>query len=80
MTMYADDTSISYASTSLEDVNQIINRELNLLIQWLLGNNHSLNVLKTQAVVIGSQPKIKKITNKSVDLPQFFLGISKLKM
>ena len=35
------------------------------------GNKLSLNVLKTQAMVVGSQPKIKKIT---VDHPQFFIG------
>ena len=44
------------------------------------GNKLSLNVLKTQAMVVGSQPKIKKITDKIVDHPQFFIGALKLKM
>ena len=39
------------------------------------GNKLSSNVLKTQAMVVGSQPKIKKIT---VDHPQFFTGGSQV--
>ena len=74
MTMYADDTSISYSSTSLEGINQTLNYELNLLEQWLHGNKLSLSVLKSQAVVIGSQPKVKKITDKSINHPKFFIG------
>ena len=74
VTMYADDTSISYSSSSLEDVNRTLNSELSLLKQWLLGNKLSLNILKTQALVVASQPKIKKIIDKTVDHPQFFIG------
>ena len=52
--MYADDTSISYSSSSLVDI--ALNSELNDLKLWLQGNKLSLNVLKTQAMVVGSQP------------------------
>ena len=75
--MYADDTSISYSSSSLVDIEQTLNSELNDLKLWMQGNKLSLNVLKTQAMVEGSQPKIKKIT---VDHPQFLLVALKLKM
>ena len=44
--------------------------------QWLQGNKISLNVLKTQTLVIGSKPKIKKITDNVVDPPQFLIGDS----
>ena len=53
VTMYADDTTAS----TLEDVNQTLNNELSRLKKWLLGNKLSLNILKTQALVVGSQPK-----------------------
>ena len=78
VTMYADDTSISYSSSSLEDVNRTLNSELSLLKQRLLGNKLSLNILKTQALVVVSQPKIKKIIDKTVDHPQFFIGDSQV--
>ena len=69
VTMYADDTSISY---------QTLNSELNDLKLWMQGNKLSLNVLKTQAMVVGSQPKIKKITDKIFDHLQFFIGGSQV--
>ena len=74
VTMHADDASISYSSSSLADIDQSLNSELNDLKLWLQGNKLSLNVLKTQAMVVGSQPKIKKITDKIVDHPQLFIG------
>ena len=72
--MYADDKSISYSSSSLVDIEQTLNSELNDLKLCMQGIKLSLNVLKTQAMVEGSQPKIKKITDKIVDHPQFFIG------
>ena len=33
-----------------------------------------MKVVKTQAMVVGSLPKIKKITDEIVDHPQFFIG------
>ena len=74
VTMYADDTSIYYSSRNMEDINQTLNSELDHLKQWLQGNKLSLNVLKTQALVVGSKPKIKKITEKVVAPPQFLIG------
>ena len=76
--MYADDTSISYSSSSLVDIEQTLNSELNDLKLWMQGNKLSLNVLKTQAMVVGSKPKIKKITDKIVDHPKFFIGGSQV--
>ena len=74
--MYADDTSISYASKSIGELNTVINRDLDCLNKWLQGNNLSLNVVKTQAMVIGSQPNLKKIADKSVEMPSFSIGDS----
>ena len=76
--MYADDTSISYSSTSLGDIEQTLSSELNDLKLWMQGNKLSLNVLKTQAMVVGSQPKIKKITDKIFHHPQVFIGGSQV--
>ena len=48
--MYADDTSISYSSSSLADINQTLNGELKELKQGLRDNKLSLNVLKAHAL------------------------------
>ena len=74
--MYADDTSISYASKNIGELNTIKNRDLYCLNKWLQGNKLSLNVVKTQAMVIGSQPNLKKIPDKRVDTPSFSIGDS----
>ena len=78
VTMYADNTSISYSSSSLMDIDQTLNSELNDLNLWMQGNKLSLNVLETRAMDVGSQPKIKKTTDKIVDHPQFFIGGSQV--
>ena len=74
--MYADDTSISYSSKNIDDLNETLNSDLDSLKQWLEGNKLSLNVIKTQAMVIGSRPKIKKISDKSVPTLSFAIGNS----
>ena len=71
--MYADDTSISYSFSSLVDIDQTLYSELNDLKLWLQGNKPSLNVLQAQAMVVGSQAKIKKIADNIVDHSQFFI-------
>ena len=50
VTMYADDTSISYSSKSVDEINSAINDDLSNLKEWLEGNKLSLNVTKTQAI------------------------------
>ena len=42
--MYADDTSISYSSKSVDAINSAINDDLSYLKLWLEGNKLSLNV------------------------------------
>ena len=72
-TVNADDTSISFAAKSVNDLNMTLNRELDSLRKWLQGNKLSLNVLKRQAMVIGSRPNLKKISTKLVEPPSFLL-------
>ena len=64
VTMYADDTSLSFASNNIDDLNRFMNEDLNCLKDWLQGNKLSLNVLKTDAMVVGSRPKLKRIRTK----------------
>ena len=63
VTMYADDTSIFYSSKSVDAINSAINDDLSNLKLWLEGNKLSLNVSKTQAMLIGSRAKLQNISN-----------------
>ena len=49
--MYADDTSISYSSKSVDAINSAINNDLSNFKLWVEGNKLSINVSKTQATV-----------------------------
>ena len=60
--MYADDTAISYSSD---------NAELACLEKWLQGNKLSLNIVKTQAIIIGSAQKLGQINKTSEITPCF---------
>ena len=70
-TMYADDTAISYSPDTSDELDLVINEELSYIEKWLQGNKLSLNVVKTQAMIIGSKPKIKKLRNNPGTLPSF---------
>ena len=78
--MYADDTSISFTARSVNDLNLTMNKELDSLRKWLQGNKLSLNVLKTQAMVIGSRPNLEKILTKLVEPPSFSIGCLEVEM
>ena len=60
--MYADDTTLLFRSNNIEDLNEAINNDLRDLDLWLSGNKLSLNVAKTQGMLICT-----KNTNKSLE-------------
>ena len=53
-TIYADDTTISYSSKSVSGLNAKLNNDLHCLEEWLHGNKLTINVTKTQAMIVGS--------------------------
>ena len=69
--MYADDTAILFCSESIEETDAVVNAELACLEKWLQGNKLSLNVVKTQAMIIGSSQKLRKINTPMVPIPHF---------
>jgi hypothetical protein len=49
--MFADDTSVRYASNSVEELENIMNSDLKTdLNSWLTTNRLSLNIVKTELV------------------------------
>ena len=61
--MFADDTSVSDASGSLDEIQNVINSELKNLNSWLIANRLSLNITKTEFVVIGSPQRMNATQN-----------------
>ena len=71
-TMYADDTSISYSSRSVTDLTQVINTDLDSIRLWLEGNKLSLNVTKTQSIILGSRVRLRSLgLNDDMASPDF---------
>ena len=78
--MYADDTAISHSSRCLSKLQDDLNQDLVKLRNWLHGNKLSLNVVKTQSLIIGSRPNIQKIEKQTEAKPSFEIGDQKINM
>ena len=79
--LFADDTNIFCSSTSLHDLQDTINRELDKLFVWFSVNRLSLNLGKTNYMLFRSRPPDNELALKinNVVLPRVaattFLGI-----
>ena len=51
--MFADETSVSYAPNYVEELENIMDCDLKNLNSWLATNRLSLNIVKTEFVIIG---------------------------
>ena len=56
--MYADDTSISFTAPHKSGLQSVINEDLKNVNVWLKANKLSLNVAKTEFMVIGSRQRL----------------------
>ena len=73
--MYADDTNISVSGKTTKGLESSLNNELEKVHVWLTSNKLTLNVKKTEYMVIGSYQRLFQITND----PQIFIGNEKVK-
>ena len=80
--MYADGTSISFSSDSIPDIDKNLNSVLFCLKAWLESNKLSLNITKTQIILIGGRTKLKDIDNSETQNLQIVIDqelVSKIK-
>ena len=71
VSMYADDTYLYYSFDSVDAMNQSINADLIALKVWLEGNKLSLNAAKIEAMIIGSNKRLRKVYTPDAPKPQF---------
>ena len=74
VTIYADDTSLAYASNSIDDINKSMNAELENLRKWLHANKLTLNVAKTTSMIIGTNRKLHQSNSGELMLAHFKLS------
>jgi len=65
---YADDTTLSVSGTSMPDIFSTINGELPLIVEWLNNNKLSLNVSKTNYMVMSSRNKMHDSNNYTISI------------
>ena len=68
VSIYADDTSLCLKSKDISQLNEAINVDLEHLDSWLKGNKLSLNVAKTQSMLIATKPKHRTLNNAAGNL------------
>ena len=67
--MFGDDTNITFAASTLIDLENGLNSELRSLNPWLISNKLScLNVAKTEFMVIGSNQRLHSFSDDQIDI------------
>ena len=74
--LFADDTNLTASANSMTDLEAAVNSDLENLRKWLIANKLSLNVAKTEFILIGSKSMIKNISNSH---PNVFIENKQIK-
>lgn len=59
MVIYADDTTMYVSAENNEQVSRLLQQELMLVSEWVMGNRLKLNVSKTKCMVLGSKHALR---------------------
>ena len=57
--IFSDDTIISVKGTSFDQIGNKLNSEINKVSSWLMANKLTLNITKTEYMIIGSKHNLK---------------------
>ena len=74
--LFADDTNLTASANSMTDLEAAVNSDLENLRKWLIANKLSLNVAKTEFILIGSKSMMKNISNSH---PNVFIENKQIK-
>ena len=75
--MYADDANMTFTACSVEGLRHEMNADIEKLKQWLCANKLTLNILKTEYMLIGSRQRIATVT-ESLDLSINGISLNKV--
>ena len=64
--MFADDTNITVAGKSVTETQTILNHDLNSIKAWLVANKLSLNIAKTEYVLVGSRNRLSELEEPDI--------------
>ena len=66
--MYVDDTNVTFDASDMLGLETQINTELKSINLWLRANKLSLNVAKTEFMVISSRQKLQSLNDKTINI------------
>ena len=66
--MFADDINITFDASTLIDLEKGLNTELRSLNQWLISNELSLSVAKTEFMVFGSNQRLHSFSDDQINI------------
>lgn len=66
--LYADDSAILASDKDEVSLQAILKEEFNNIKTWLIDNKLSLHTAKTEFILFGSQPRLRKLTLTDIDL------------
>lgn len=61
--MYADDTHLTCASSSVDNIQFYLNQDLENVQNWLRANKLTLNMTKTECMLIGARQRLSDLTD-----------------
>ena len=61
--MYADDTHLTYAGDCVDNLQLYLNQDLDNVHDWLRANKLTLNMTKTEFMLIGSRQRLSTLTD-----------------
>ena len=62
--MYADDTNMTFTACSIPELQHDMNIDLQFLQNWQIANRLTLNVLKTEFMLVGSRQRVATLTQE----------------
>ena len=66
--MYADDTNVTFSAVTIPDLESQINSDLKYIDRWLKTNKLSLNVAKTEFMVVSSRQKLQSLNDYTLNV------------
>ncbi|CAB4035694.1 Hypothetical predicted protein, partial [Paramuricea clavata] len=61
--MYADDTNLTYSGSDTNTIQFHLNEDLENINEWLISNKLTLNMTKTEYMLIGSRQRLSTLSD-----------------
>ena len=65
--LYADDPAILVADKNISTVETLLQRELEVVSDWMIDNKLSLHLGKTESILFGSKPRLRTQSNLKIE-------------